>query len=192
MQLEQSQRKLEETKSQLSRLRGKHNLTSSKNIREDGISNVKVERRSTSPAHISSDSPQNWSQLKLEQRQDSAKSSKNSQGDVKSEKRSSSSTFLQISEGSSQNKTQSRPQIVIPAVNPILSQTMKGHLGNKASNGSGLRPSESASTHTNSNVKLKGDKSCKISSEQEAVGIQAKGTKRKFGNAFTCFSFYFT
>lgn len=187
MQLDQSQRKLEETKAQLARLRGQHNLAPSQKVKDDDISKVKTERRSISPTNNRSDSPQQRCQLKLEQRPDSAKPSKNLQRDVKDEKGSSSTTSLQINDGSSQKKNQSKPQIVIPAVNRILPQPINGHSGN-ISNCSGLRPSEPVTANPNSSAKSRGDKSCKISSEQEAVGIHAKGKKRKFGIALSNFS----
>uniref|UniRef100_A0A5B7A5H3 Uncharacterized protein n=1 Tax=Davidia involucrata TaxID=16924 RepID=A0A5B7A5H3_DAVIN len=136
-QLDQAERRLEDTQSKLARLRGRDNVMSSQNSLGDNIKDVKVERRSTSP--------------------------------------------IRISEASSQNQPQSRPQLVIPAVNPKIPQPMKmAEFGTKASSGSSARASTAVPVHTNSIVKIKGDKSNRISSEEEPVETQAKGTKRKF------------
>ncbi|KAA8544624.1 hypothetical protein F0562_022636 [Nyssa sinensis] len=136
-QLDQAERRLEDTQSKLARLRGCDNVTSSKNFLGDHIKDVKVERRSTSP--------------------------------------------IQISEFSSQNQPQSKPQLVIPAVNPKISQHMKmAETGMKASNGSSGRACTLVPIHTNSIVKLQGDNSNRIYAEEEAVETEAKGTKRKF------------
>lgn len=148
---------------------------SSKKTKGDVVTNAKVEQRLGSPTYVCSDSSQN-----------SAMSSKNSQGDVKHEQRSSCNTFFQIRKGSFREKT-SRPQIILPAVNTIPFQPVTAHEGTKTSNGSNSRPTVSVPTHTNSILEPIGKKPRKISSELEAVETQANGTKRKFGNAFACF-----
>jgi hypothetical protein len=98
---------------------------------ENGVKNVKVERRSTSP--------------------------------------------IPINEASSRNLPQSKPALLIPAVNPKIPQ------GIKSSNGSGTQASPSVSTQSNSPMKVKGNKPSRVSSQLEVVEIEDKGTKRKFG-----------
>ncbi|THG03762.1 hypothetical protein TEA_003737 [Camellia sinensis var. sinensis] len=51
----------------------------------------------------------------------------------------------------------------------------------KASSDSHAQARISVSSHANNIMKLKEEESCGISSEQEAIEIQAKGTKTKFG-----------
>ncbi|KAL7161951.1 hypothetical protein ACSBR2_042431 [Camellia fascicularis] len=134
-QLDQAERRLEDSQSKLARLRGRDIATSSKNSKGDDVKDVKVERRSASP--------------------------------------------FQISEDSSQNQPQARPQLIVPAVNPKVSPPIKMAPGTKASSGSHSQARIQARSHTNSIVKHKGDKSQRTS-EIEATEIQAKGTKRKF------------
>ncbi|KAI7984932.1 putative WD repeat-containing protein alr3466 [Camellia lanceoleosa] len=134
-QLDQAERRLEDSQSKLARLRGRDIATSSKNSKGDDVKDVKVDRRSASP--------------------------------------------FQISEDSSPNQPQSRPQLIVPAVNPKVSPPIKMAPGTKASSGSHSQARIQASSHTNSTVKHKGDKSQRTS-EIEATEIQAKGTKRKF------------
>jgi hypothetical protein len=97
---------------------------------ENGVKNVKVERRSTSP--------------------------------------------IPINEASS-SLPQSKPALLIPAVNPKIPQVIK------SSNGSGTQASPSVSTQSNSPMKVKGNKPSRVSSQLEVVEIEDKGTKRKFG-----------
>lgn len=170
-ELEQSERKLEETKNQLSRLRGKHNLLVSREKSECGMVNVKAEKGSASPYQSIPHSPENQSRSGLEPWKGSVQSSKKSEVDVKGV---SGGTVIQNSEGSSQNRTKSRTHIVIHSMNPVTPQSSKSHLGTKASNGSVSNP-----THASA-VKSSGVKSRKSSYEQDSVDIQSKGTKRKF------------
>ncbi|XP_059643025.1 uncharacterized protein LOC132284899 [Cornus florida] len=136
-QLEQAERRLEDTQFKLARLRGRDNGTPSKYSLGDNIKEVKVERRSTSP--------------------------------------------MQINEASSKRQLQSRPQLVIPAVNPKISQSTKmAESGVNALVSSSGRAGTSVSSHNDSAVKVKRENSNRNSSEQEVVEIQAKGTKRKF------------
>lgn len=173
MQLGQSERKLEETKNQLSRLQGQHNILTSRDKLEAGMVNVKVQKRSTNPYQIIPHSAGNQSGSVLEPVQGSVKSSKESGGTV-------------IQNSSIQNKTKPRTQIVVPSINTVTPQSSKSHLGAKASNGSVSVP-----THANT-LKSSGLNSRKISSEQDSVNMQSKGTKRKFGNAVTCYGYNFT
>ncbi|XP_057480693.1 uncharacterized protein LOC130767731 isoform X1 [Actinidia eriantha] len=116
---------------------------------------------------------------------DSVTSSKNSRGDgikdVKVERRSISP--IQIIEDSTQKQPQSRPQLVIPAMNPKISSPMKmvGSFTNDSSSQVQARkPKMSVLNPSNSDTKLKEDKYQKTPSEQEATHVQDKGTKRKF------------
>ncbi|KAM7483512.1 hypothetical protein LguiB_008095 [Lonicera macranthoides] len=173
MQLDQAERRLQDSQTKLACLRNRDNV--SKNPRGDNMKDVKVERRSPSPTQVGEDNSLNQPQSKQQLTQDNVKSIKNSLGngvkDVKLEQRSTS-TF-QTSEGS-QNKPLSRPQLVIPAVNPKISQPIKmSESGPKASSGSGSRASYSS-------VKLKGDISHRTAPEQDTVETPAKATKRKF------------
>ncbi|XAR50392.1 hypothetical protein NMG60_11004703 [Bertholletia excelsa] len=110
-------------------------------------------------------------------------SSKNPEGDEtkNNEVEQRSASPVQIAEKSSQNRAQSRPELVIPAPKPKGSQpiTLAGS-GIKVSSGYHSQAGISATSNTNNAVKVKGEKSCRISSEQEATKIQAKGAKRKF------------
>ncbi|KAI8533623.1 hypothetical protein RHMOL_Rhmol10G0023600 [Rhododendron molle] len=120
-------------------------------------------------------------------------SSKNSPGDdikvVKVERRSISP--VHISEDSHQDQPQSRPQLVIPAVNPKISQPviMVGSSTKESNDPSGSQfqsRKPRMSVHSNIVSKLKRNKSHSTPTEQEASEVQAKkGTKRKFGKIFT-------
>lgn len=94
---------------------------------------------------------------------------------MKVERRSTSP--IPINEASSRNLPQSKPALLIPAVNPKIPQVIK------SSNGSGTQASPSVSTQSNSPMKVKGNKPSRVSSQLE-VEIEDKGTKRKFGE--TC------
>lgn len=117
-------------------------------------------------------------------------STKNSPGDdikvVKVERRSISP--VRITEDSRQNQPQSRPQLVIPAVNAKISQPvlMVGS-SSKDSNGSQFQSRKPKMSVQNNIVsKLKGSESRITPTEPEASEVQAKkGTKRKFGKIFT-------
>ncbi|KAG5537302.1 hypothetical protein RHGRI_024673 [Rhododendron griersonianum] len=111
-------------------------------------------------------------------------SSKNSPGDdIKVVKDDSP---VRISEDSRQDQPQSRPQLVIPAVNPKISQPviMVGSSTKESSEASGSQfqsRKPRMSVHNNIVSKLKGNESHSTSTEPEASEVQAKkGTKRKF------------
>lgn len=178
MQLEQSQRKLKETKDQLSRLRGQKNLLVSRENSDVVKVKIKVEDGSSSPCQYIPQYPENQSKSILVPLQDSVKSSKKSQVDVKGV---SSGILLQSSERSSENKAKRRPQVVIPALNSEIAQPSKFHIGTKASNGSNSTPA-----HANITAKVSEVNPSKIFCGQELVDIQSKGTKSKTGNAVTC------
>lgn len=117
---------------------------------------------------------------------DNVLSSKNSlHNGIKNVKVENGSTSpIHISEGSSGSQPQSRPELLIPALKPKISQPIKSaEAGLKASIASGARASASVPSHSVSSGKLKEDKSHR--EQQGATEIQDKGTKRKFGNTLT-------
>ncbi|KAL0441805.1 UNVERIFIED_CONTAM: hypothetical protein Sradi_0119400 [Sesamum radiatum] len=174
-QLNDAEKRLEDTQNKLVRLRGQNMSKASKNF-TNGREEVKVERRSASPIHISEGSSQKHSQsTPSHQRHDTMKPSDNL--------RRPPSPFCRNGD-SSQNQTQSRPQLVIPAVAPNMSQSLKTkESGNKTFSGSGSFSTSATPTHVNSLAKFKGEKARKGSSEQETVEPQPKGTKRNLGSA---------
>lgn len=89
-----------------------------------------------------------------------------------------SASPIHRNEGSS-SKAQSKPELLIPAVTPKISQPMK--LAGSSSQAGPLVPS-----HSNSSMKAKGDLPSRTISEQEVVESQDRGTKRKFGKTLTC------
>ncbi|KAK2662232.1 hypothetical protein Ddye_000806 [Dipteronia dyeriana] len=136
--------------------------------------------------------------------QDNAVSSRSSQNNgtkrVKVEGRSASPVYKE--EGFSRNRPQSRPELLIPAVTPNISQPIKlsgygtkGLIGysTQASpsnhSNSAVRVKEeksysstqaSPSNHSNSVLRVKEEKSYKNSTDREVVDAQDRGTKRKF------------
>lgn len=92
----------------------------------------------------------------------------NARKDVKVERRSTSP--IHINGGSSRNQSQSKPELLIPAVNPKLSQPIKS--------------SNISKTQYKSATKAKGGGPSRVSFEPEVVEIQDKGTKRKLGEIF--------
>lgn len=137
MQYNDAKKRLEDTENKLARLRGRNIKTST--TLSNGRNGVKVERPK-SPIKISESSSKKQSML--HQRQDAPSSSSHKNAD------------------SSANHTRSKPQLIIPAVNP--------------------RPSQSMKTQESEN-KSKGGKASKVSSGLETMEDQPKGTKRKLG-----------
>ncbi|KAH7578507.1 hypothetical protein JRO89_XS01G0391100 [Xanthoceras sorbifolium] len=110
---------------------------------------------------------------------DNAVSSNQSNGtkSVRVERRSTSPVHNE--EGYSRNRPQSRPELLIPAVTPKISQPIKSSgAGMKGLIGSGTQASPS--THSDSVVRVKEEKSYKNSPDREVVDAQDRGTKRKF------------
>lgn len=134
-QYNDAKKRLEDTENKLARLRGRNIKTST--TLSNGGNGLKVERPK-SPIKISENSSKKQSML--HQRQDAPSSSSHKNAD------------------SSANHTQSKPQLIIPAVNP--------------------RPSQFTKTQESEN-KSKGGKASKVSSELETMENQPKGTKRK-------------
>lgn len=140
LQLEEAEKRLEDSQSKLARLRCQDNVVSSRGSPANGTKSVKVERRSVSPLHIN--------------------------------------------EGSSRNRSQSRTELLIPAVNPKISEPIKSTWsGVKDPSGSSTQASPAA--HSIGIVKVKGEKSHRNSSDSEIVEVRDRGTKRKFGNILT-------
>ncbi|KAK9187883.1 hypothetical protein WN944_019282 [Citrus x changshan-huyou] len=134
-QLEEAEKRLEDSQSKLARLRCQDNVVSSRSSPANGTKSVKVERRSISP--------------------------------------------VRINEGSSRNKSQSRTELLIPAVNPKISEPIKSTWsGAKDPSGSSTQASPAA--HSIGIVKVKGEKSHRNSSDSEIVEVRDRGTKRKF------------
>lgn len=145
MKLEGTEKKLQDSKKQLARLRSQHGETGSGKAISNGtrVSNgsrdVKVEHRSASPIHID--------------------------------------------ERLSRTQTQSKPQLLIPAVNPKIAQPPKMAEANlKASVGLGSRSVASVSLQSS---KAKSDASPRSFPDKRAVELQ--GIKRKLGNVFFFF-----
>ncbi|KAH9770284.1 WD REPEATS REGION domain-containing protein [Citrus sinensis] len=100
-QLEEAEKRLEDSQSKLARLRCQDNVVSSRSSPANGTNSVKVERRSISP--------------------------------------------VRINEGSSRNKSQSRTELLIPAVNPKISEPIKSTWsGAKDPSGSSTQASPAA------------------------------------------------
>ena len=163
MQLEEAERKLEDTQNKLARHRGQKTSNASKQL-TNGRKELDVER-SKSPMTVPESSQ------KQSQRQDDVKAS----GDNLNVTRRPSSPPYR-NEGSSPDQTRSRPQILIPSVAPNISQRKTKESANK-------HPSNSAlptPTLVNTPAKSKGEKASKISSELDST-TQPKSTKRKHG-----------
>uniref|UniRef100_A0A164XF72 Uncharacterized protein n=1 Tax=Daucus carota subsp. sativus TaxID=79200 RepID=A0A164XF72_DAUCS len=168
-QLELSQKRLEESKNQLSGLRGQHYIPASRE--NSDLSTLKVEEESSPPGYCPRSPGNQFMSISVPE-EESIRSSKKAQVNLRG---ASSGTVLQSSGTSSQNKAKLRPEVVVPAPNPVVPQSSKSHMGTKSSDGSGSTP-----THANCTVKVSGAKPSKISSGKELLNIQAKGTKRKF------------
>uniref|UniRef100_A0A2N9FCA4 Uncharacterized protein n=1 Tax=Fagus sylvatica TaxID=28930 RepID=A0A2N9FCA4_FAGSY len=135
-QLEETEKRLNDSQSKLARLRSNSNAVSSKGDVQNGTKKLKVERRSPSP--------------------------------------------IRKSEDSSRHQPQSKPELLIPSVNPRFSQPINlARSSAKASSSSSTQSSPSISTQSYSAMKSKGDIPSRVSSE-EVVNIQEKVTKRKF------------
>lgn len=166
MQLDEAERKLEDTQNKLARHRGQKTSNASKKL-TNGRKELDVER-SKSPLTVPESSQ------KQSQCQDDVKPS----GDSLNARRPSSPPYR--NEDSTPDQTRSRPQILIPSVAPNISQRKTKESTNK-------HPSNSASLLTlptpafvNTPAKSKGEKASKISSELDSA-TQPKSTKRKRG-----------
>ncbi|CAH9075850.1 unnamed protein product [Cuscuta epithymum] len=159
-QLNEAERRLDETQVKLGRLRGHDSSTISKSSYDNGMKNVKSNWRSSSPASCSEDT-------------------KNLAENKPQEKGISLRPLEQKSAG---NQPQSKPQLVIPTVKPKAYQPtkmVKSEPKDVASS-PGSFSSEPAFPHSNNMTKIKAGKSMSKSSEKEAVDAQSRGIKRKF------------
>ncbi|KAK7353820.1 hypothetical protein VNO80_19272 [Phaseolus coccineus] len=140
-QLDEAEKRLQDSISKLSRLRGQNNALSSRTTLDDGIKTVKTERRSNSP--------------------------------------------IDRNEVSIKNRHQSKPELLIPSVNPKISQPVllpKPSSKASVSSSSEATPGIHNSPITGDSSRGKSDKSHshRLSSEQQKTEIKDKGTKRKF------------
>lgn len=99
---------------------------------------------------------------------------------------STSTSSIQANEGSSRNQSQSRTELVIPAVNPKISQPIKS-AGSGTRSSLGSSSQSSPATHTKSVAKVKEEKSYRSPPDVEVVEIQDRGTKRKIGNTLSSY-----
>lgn len=140
MQLDEAEKRLQDSESKLARLRGQ--TVSSRSTLDDGIKTLKTERRSNSP--------------------------------------------IDRNEGSTKNRHQSKPELLIPSLNPKISQpVLLPKSSSKASitSSSEATPGVHNSPITGGSSRGKSDKSQsnRLSSEQQKTEVKEKGTKRKFG-----------
>lgn len=160
-QLEEAEKRLQDSESKLARLRG---VVSSKNNEVNGTKSVKVEKRSISP--VSSKQPQSKAEPDSGTKR------------VKVERRSTSP--VHVTDGPSRKQLQSKPELLIPAVTPKVSQpVISASTKSSRSSASPAQVSSLVSNHSNDAVKEKGDKTLRITSDCEIVQKQEKGTKRK-------------
>ncbi|KZV21773.1 hypothetical protein F511_02931 [Dorcoceras hygrometricum] len=170
-QLDEALTRLMDTQTELSRHRGQRTSMTSETFRN---CIKKVKESSASPANMSVDSVQSQFQYKPKLlSEDFIESSAD-------DHRIEGAGFLCKNRDSSQEKYHSKPQLVIPSVNPSMSHpmTMK-ESGNKVSGDSVAFLTASIATQINSNGKQNGGKSHKTSLEQENMESQPNGTKRK-------------
>ncbi|KAI3905648.1 hypothetical protein MKX01_036557 [Papaver californicum] len=118
---------------------------------------------------------------KLRSRDNSSSSKKLlTDGSINMKVESKMLTSAHADESHSQIQTQSKPQLLIPAVNPKIAQSVQfTEPDTRVSARSENSANTSAATNSNSNGKVKGDTIGKPSSELEVVESKVKGTKRK-------------
>jgi len=137
VQLDEAEKRLQDSESKLARLRGQTTTLSSRNTLDNGIKAVKTERRSNSP--------------------------------------------IDRNEGSIKNRHQSKPELLIPSVNPKISQPV---LLPKPSSKASVSSEATPVTGDSSRAKSDNSHSHRMSSEKQTPEIKDKGTKRKFGKLF--------
>ncbi|KHN09707.1 WD repeat-containing protein 48 like [Glycine soja] len=138
-QLDEAEKRLQDSESKLARLRGQ--TVSSRSTLDDGIKTLKTERRSNSP--------------------------------------------IDRNEGSTKNRHQSKPELLIPSANPKISQPVllpKSFSKASITSSSEATPGVHSSPITGGSSRGKSDKSHsnRLSSEQQKTEVKEKGTKRKF------------
>ncbi|KAL7139723.1 hypothetical protein ABFS83_09G072700 [Erythranthe nasuta] len=158
-QLEEAEKRLEDTQSKLARLRGRNAVKASRNL-SNGRENVNTKKRSASP--ITKDDVSSQRDSQSHQTQVTVKPS----GDSSIATKKPPSPFDKNGD-SSQNQTQSRPQLLIPSVAATK-------------NAQPVTTKESENKVTSSVAKSKGEKARKKSPEPEKVETQPnKGTTVK-------------
>lgn len=160
-QLEEAEKRLEETKSKLVRIRRRCNNDSSTVNKKSMVTGkeVKVEKRSPSPATING----------------GAKSSRRHEMlDQESESPPLRSKYF------SEKTSQSKPLLVIPTVEPKVSHSMRtNESGPRVPSTSDSSPIGPSHSHVDGMVKTKEDRSHKKSPERKLIESQERGTKRK-------------
>ncbi|XP_060205369.1 uncharacterized protein LOC132633158 isoform X1 [Lycium barbarum] len=175
-QLDQSEKKLEETQQKLAHLRSRANVATSTSSHGNDLNPVKVERRSMSPIVISDDSSENLSECKPKPDKDNIVPLREySKLDKKI-----ASPFQKNNDNSSK-VAWAKPLLIIPDVRPKVSQPLKmvetspvPCRSDSCAEGSGF------SFRNTRIVSSKADKSVKTPPDIGAAEIQPKGTKRKF------------
>lgn len=104
---------------------------------------------------------------------------------VKEERKSPSPVYIE--DNYSRKQSQSKPQLIIPALKPKIAQPVKLEESSAKPFGSVSRTSVSSTTQSNGVGKQKGEFSSKHPAEIEVVELQAKGRKRKLGKIITYF-----
>lgn len=164
LQLEEAEKRLKDTELKLANIRGRRRDSSAvvKSSPGNGMKEVKVEKRSPSPAKISVGTKLSRSHEKLERE---------------------TASPLQRSKFSSENVPQSKPLLVIPPIEPKISQPMKiKEAGYRVSSSSGSRPDIPSPSRVSGIVRMKEDRSRRESAEQNVIESQSKGMKRKLGS----------
>ncbi|XP_073291380.1 uncharacterized protein [Primulina huaijiensis] len=173
-QLDEALTRLMDTQTELSRHRGQETPMASETLR-NCIRKVNSES-SANPANASGDCTQNQFQYKPQLfGVDLIKLSRDDHGIE-----GISASVVRKHRDSSREKYHSKPQLVIPSVNPSTSHSMTmKESGNEVSGNSGAFLPASIATQINSNGWQNGGKARKTSSEQENMESQPKGTKKK-------------
>ncbi|XP_073146826.1 uncharacterized protein [Henckelia pumila] len=173
-QLDEALTRLMDTQTELSRHRGQETSMASVTLR-NCIRKVKFES-SASPANARGNSTQN--QFQYKPHLFGVDLTKPSGDDHGIEGRSAS--ILCKQGDSSRGKYHSKPQLVIPSVNPSTSHSVTTkESGNKVGGNAGVFLPATIATQINGNGWQNGGKTRKTSSEQENMGSQPKGTKEK-------------
>lgn len=163
LQLEEAERRLEETKSKLVRIRRRCNNDSTAVNNKSMLTgkDVKVEKRSPSPTMINGG-------IKSSRRHEML--------DPESESPPLCSKYL------SEKTSQSKPLLVIPSVEPKVSHSMRtNESGPGVPSTSDSLPIVPSRSHVDGMVKTKEDRSHKKSPEGKLIKSQERGMKRKLG-----------
>lgn len=163
LQLEEAENRLEGTKSKLASIRRRRNDSTTVNNKFILTSkDVKVDKRSPSPAKING----------------GAKSSiRHEMLDQESESPRLHSKYL------SEKTSQSKPLLLIPSVEHKVSRSMRTkESGPRIPSTSDSSPTMPSRSHVDGMVKTKEDRSSKRSPEGKFTESQETGTKRKLGN----------